>query len=150
MTYGLPQHDQLNLERGMKALLITLLLVLGVLVVFGIGVAQPQTNTPAASSIAASRHASPTIEVLVEGAYGPTAPNDPQLKFSGGCSVNGTYASVEGVTPKTYSYSGDSISCTYQKQSPNSWPLKVTAKRNGVTVQQTKTEAEYGVVSFAA
>jgi hypothetical protein len=144
----------------MKRLFIALLVILAAFFAFAISIARPQTNRPVTANLPAPTttatpqpSASATFEVRLassDGSNGTLPPYDRQVKFNGGCMVNGTYASIEGRTPKTYTYSGDSISCTYQKQEGNPWPLRVTAKRNGATVQLVSTESEYGVVSFVA
>ena len=110
----------------------------------------PRATEPVAATVEAPQSPpQPTLfEVRLESQYGPTAPTDPHVKFSGGCWDNGAFASVSGATPKAFSYTATSISCTFQKQGANTWPLKVTVTRDGVPVQQMATESEFGVVSF--
>jgi hypothetical protein len=91
----------------------------------------------------------PVYEVRLNGRYGPTASNDPKIAFTGGCWMNGTFASVRGTTPAAYRYTGERApSCTYQKRGGNTFEFQVTITRDGTAVQQATTDAEYGMVSL--
>jgi hypothetical protein len=138
----------------MKRLALTILVIVASL--SGLLVLAASTLPRATEPVAASANPVPqpqpaqpaAFEIRLESQYGPTALSDPNVKFSGGCWANGAFASVAGATPKTYSYTAESIACTYQKQGANTWPLKVTVTRDGAPVQQVVTDSEYGVISF--
>ena len=108
----------------------------------------PRATEPAAAAIVDVPPQPSTFEIRLESQYGPTAPTDPHAPFSGGCWANGTYATVSGTTPKAYTITAPSISCSFQKANGTIWPLKATVLRDGVPVQHVTTETEYGVVSF--
>ena len=94
-------------------------------------------------------------EVQLDGAYPIGQGADPNVPFQGECrlttsDVSSEAKGVTGITPKTISFSGQSVSCNVQKQSPNALRLKATLKKDGVTLKEISTDSSYGSVSFSA
>jgi len=111
--------------------------------------------TPSPSSVKTVGKSSPSqYEVQLDGEWSqPGSTGDPKVKFDGECLVTASDISsasrmVEGTTPKTITYSGQSISCSFQKKEADIWHLKATVKKDGIKVKEVSTESRYGVVSF--
>jgi hypothetical protein len=80
------------------------------------------------------------------------------IDVTGSCLVtdhNGAGASsssertIEGTTPQSFTFAGESISCTIQKRHSESFPLMATVLRDGQVVKTLETNVTYGAVSFA-
>lgn len=127
------------------ALLVPSLVAMGTLVA---------CSSPPPSAKAAVKTTPSQYEVQLEGEYPNSLGSDPKVKFEGGCLVTMSDVSseskmTEATTPTRLTYTGQSISCSYQKQDAVTFRLKATVKKDGVTVKETSTDARYGIVSFA-
>lgn len=78
-------------------------------------------------------------------------------QFSGACLVsdpNGSSSqqSLSGFTPKSYTYTGAAVSCSFQNLLPkfsDQYGLRLTIQRNGRTVKEVESSVLYGMVSAA-
>jgi hypothetical protein len=122
--------------------------LLGTLVALGVVAINlaPSTSSPA-TALSPTRRYEVRVESERDGSYF-------HVDFDGGCLVtdeSGSSAStsIEGTTPKTFTYTGRSISCSYQKRHSDSFPLRASVLRDGDVVKTVETTATYGTVAFA-
>ena len=137
----------------MKRLAITALAIVATLSGLLVLVAStlPRATEPVAATVEAPPPAQPqpaVFEIQLSSQYGPTTPSDPNVKFSGGCWDNGAFASVSGITPKTFAYTATSISCTFQKQGANSLAAQGDGHARRRTRPADRDRTDHGVVSF--
>jgi len=137
-----------------KTLLLGLSILLNavLLVALAFVFVAPLSKAPSAP---ASAPVGSMYEVQLDGAYPIGQGADPNVPFQGECrlttsDVSSEAKGVTGITPKTISFSGQSVSCNVQKQSPNALRLKATLKKDGVTLKEISTDSSYGSVSFSA